>query len=95
MWGETMKETYHVPRAPDIAGSENLVNTRDSEELMNVLGFCTPQALTAPTANQQKILKLRAIETAGFKADDDHCAGQKTFPLHTGWEDVELKVEAK
>lgn len=90
-----MKETYHVPRAPDIAGSENLVSSRDSEELMHVLGFCTPETSTAPAANQRKILELHPIETACSRADDDHRVGQKSFPIHTGWEEVDLQVEAK
>lgn len=90
-----MKETYRVPRPPEIAGNENLGNSKDSEELLSVLGFCMPETSTAPAAKQRKIRELHAIETTCSRADDDHRVGQKSYPIHTGWEEVELKVEAK
>lgn len=90
-----MKETYHVPRAPDIAGSENLVNSRDSEELLSVLGFCAPETSTAPAVKKRKIRELHAIETTCSRADDDHRACRKSHPFHTGWEEAELTANAK
>jgi hypothetical protein len=95
MWGETMKETYRVPRPPVIAGNENLVNFEDSEELLSVLGFCAPEASTAPAGKQRKIRELHAIETTGSRADDDHRACQKSHPFHSGWGEVELTANAK
>jgi hypothetical protein len=95
MWGETMKETYRIPRPPQIAGNGNLVISKDSEELLSVLGFCTPETLAAPATKKRKIRELHAIETTCSRADDDHRVCQKSHPFHTGWEEVELKVEAK
>lgn len=89
-----MKETYHVPRPPEIAVNENLVNSQ-KDELLSVLGFCAPETSAAPAAKKRKVRELRAIETTCSRADDDDHVCQKSHPFHSGWEEVELKVEAK
>jgi hypothetical protein len=95
MEGRAMKETYHVPRPPEIAVNENLVNSEDSEELLSVLGFCAPETSTAAAGKQRKIRELHAIETTCSRADDDHRVCQKSHPFHTEWEEVELTANAK
>jgi hypothetical protein len=90
-----MKETYRVPRPPEIAGNDNLVNSKDSEELLSVLGFCAPETSAAPAAKQRNIRELHAIETTCSRADEDHRVCQKTRPFHSEWDQAELKVEAK
>jgi hypothetical protein len=94
MWGETMKETYRVPRPPEIAGNGNIVNSKDSEELLSVLGFCAPETSTAPAAKQKKIRVLHAIETTCSAADDDDHVCRMDNPFHSRREEGRLEVGA-
>jgi hypothetical protein len=90
-----MKETYCVPRPPEIAGNENLVNSRDSEELLSVLGFCAPDASAAQEPRQAETRELHVIKTPDNSSDDDDHVCWRDNPCHTGREEVSLAVNAE
>jgi hypothetical protein len=90
-----MKATYRVPRPPEIAGNENFVNSQKSDELLGVIAFRAPDTSAAPAAKKRKVREFDAMETTGSRVDDDHRVYQSNSPFHTGWEEMELQVEAK
>jgi hypothetical protein len=90
-----MKETYRVPRPPEISLNGNLNDSRDSEELLSVLGFCTPETSTEEAAKQRKVRELRASESTGSMAADTHRVCQNSHHFHTAWEEEELTANAK
>jgi len=89
-----MKETYRVPRPPEIARNGNLVESRNSKELLSVLGFCAPEASAAQEPRQGESRDLHAIKTrcTGSDGVDKVCRSDISF--HTGTEELELVVGA-
>jgi hypothetical protein len=90
-----MKETYRVPRPPEIAGNENLVNSKDSEELLSVLGFCAPDASAAQEPRQAENRELLVIKTPDTASDDEDHSCWRDNSCHTGREEVSLAVNAE
>lgn len=95
MRGGAMKETYRVPRPPEIAGNGNLVNSKDSEELLSVLGFRATEASAVKECRQGGTRRLHAIKTPCTGPDDKDQLCPTGNPIHITWEEPELTANAK
>jgi len=90
-----MKETYRFPRPPEIAGNGNLVNSKDSDELLSVLGFCAPEASEVQERRQGGARRLHAIKTPCTGTDDKDQVCPTGNPVQITWEEPELTANAK
>jgi len=89
-----MKETYRVPRPPEIARNGNLIESHNSKELLSVLGFCAPEASAAQEPRQGESRGLYAIKPRCTSSDGDDHACRRDIPFHTGTEELEVAVGA-
>jgi hypothetical protein len=90
-----MKETYCVPRPPEIALNGNLVEPHSSAELLRLLGFCSAEASAAQDPRQVETRALLLIKTPCTSSDDDDLLCRRDNPFHTKRDEVELAVNAK
>jgi hypothetical protein len=92
--GGAMKETYRVPRPPEIALNGNLVASKNSEELLSVLGFCASEKQVAQEAQQGE---TRATDGSGSPfspSDDGDPVYQTDNPFLPQWEEPDLRLAA-
>jgi hypothetical protein len=90
-----MKETYRVPRPPEISLNGNLRESHNSEELLSVLGFCTPEASAAQDPRRGEPRGLHVTKTPYPSSDDDDLVCRKDSPFHPRMEEAELAVNAE
>jgi hypothetical protein len=91
-----MKETYHVPRPPEIALDGNLVESHDSVQLLCVLGFCAPEESAAHYPRQGETRGLHAITTSctSTRSDDSDPVCRTGNSFHTNREEARVEFEA-
>jgi hypothetical protein len=89
-----MKETYRIPRPPEISCNGNLVDSGNSKEILSVLGFCTSETQAAQEAPEVEPLGLDAIESTFLGSYDDDHIYQTISPVPAKWRELYLRVEA-
>jgi hypothetical protein len=94
MRGGAMKETYHVPRPPEIALDGNLVESHNSVRHLSELGFCAPEESAAQDPRQGETRGLRAITTPCTNSEYNDHVCRTDNPFHTKGEAVRLEVGA-
>jgi hypothetical protein len=88
-----MKETYRIPRPPEITCNGNHFDSSHSEQLLDVLGFCNSEIPVVRATGEQETRALDSIKTVCSPFDDcNH--DDEPRPLFAMWEGLGLAVEA-
>ncbi len=86
-----MKETYRIPRPPEIACNGDLVAGNNSEELLSVLGFCNSGTRAEAEALKAESHVANAIGSTSSRPDDDDHIYEKAIHLGIGPEELDLR----